>query len=78
MDKWVNELQTGRFIRFIDELMTPNAKLPQYVFMQHCEHVWRMQIRADSVYQIFVKHHMARYYDKVDDFFYWSRVHKQE
>ena len=50
MDKWVNELQTAQFVRFIDELITPGAKLPQYLFMQHCEYVWRMQVRANAVY----------------------------
>lgn len=28
MDKWVSELQTTQQVRFIDELNTPEAKLP--------------------------------------------------
>jgi hypothetical protein len=31
MDKWVSELQTTQAVRFIDELNTPGAKLPQYL-----------------------------------------------
>ena len=50
MDKWSIELQTGQVVRFIDELNTPGAKIPQYLNIQHCENVWRMSVRADSVY----------------------------
>ena len=65
-------------MRLIDEFITPGAKLPQYLFMQHCEYVWRMQVRANAVYQIFVKKHLSRYYDRVDDFFFWNRVFAKE
>ena len=33
MDKWVIELQTTQMVRFIDELNTPGAKIPQYMFL---------------------------------------------
>jgi len=78
MDKWVNELQTAQIVRLVDELITPGAKLPQYLFMQHCEYVWRMQVRSNAVYQIFVKKQLSRYYEKVDDFFYWNRLFAKE
>ena len=78
MDKWVNELQTTQLVRFIDELNTPNAMLPQYLFFQHCENVWRMQVQADSLYRLVVKLYLSKYYDKVDDFFFWNRVHAKE
>jgi hypothetical protein len=31
MDKWVTELQTVQIVRFIDELNTPENKIPQYL-----------------------------------------------
>lgn len=37
-----------------------------------------MQVRSNAVYQIFVKKHLSRYYDKVDDFFYWNRLFAKE
>ena len=78
MDKWVSELATTQLVRLMDEMNTPDAKLPQYLFMQHCEYVWRMQVRSNAVYQIFVKKHLSRYYDRVDDFFYWNRLFAKE
>lgn len=78
MDKWVSELATTQQVRFIDELNTPGAKLPQYLNIQHCENVWRMSVRADSVYDIWTKQYVSKYYDKVDDFFFWNRVHAKE
>lgn len=78
MDKWVNELQTTQLVRFIDELNTPSAMLPQYLFIQHCENVWRMQVKADSLYNLVAKLYISKYYDKVDNFYFWNRVHAKE
>jgi len=78
MDKWVSELSTNNVVRLIDEFNTPDVKLPQYIHMQHCEKVWSLIIRADSLYEIFVKNYVEKYYEKVDNFFYWNKSPKKE
>jgi len=74
MDNWVTELQTSQMLRFIDELNTPGAKLPQYLNTQHCENVWRMMVKPDSLYRIWTEDYVSKYYDRVSDFFYWNKV----
>jgi len=37
-----------------------------------------MIIRADSIYQIFVENYVNKYYERVDEFFYWNRSPKKE
>jgi hypothetical protein len=79
MDKWVSELATTNLVRFIDEFNTPGAKLPQYINVQHCENVWRMQVRADALHGIWLRDYVHKYYEKVDDFYYWNRIpHKEQ
>lgn len=78
MDKWVSELATTQLVRLMDEMNTPGAKLPQYLFMQHCEHVWRMGVRANVLYNIWIEKYISQYYEKVDDFYFWNRLHVKE
>jgi hypothetical protein len=59
MDKWSIELQTTQQVRFIDELLTPGAKIPQYLNIQHCENVWRMSVRADSTFKIWTENYIS-------------------
>lgn len=37
-----------------------------------------MSIRANSIYDIWIKNYISKYYEKVDDFFFWNRVHAKE
>lgn len=37
-----------------------------------------MQVQADSLYRLVVKLYLSKYYDKVDDFYFWNRVHAKE
>ena len=37
-----------------------------------------MAVRADSLYKIWTEKYISQYYDKVDDFFFWNRVHAKE
>jgi hypothetical protein len=37
-----------------------------------------MQVKADALYKIWVRDYVNKYYDKVDDFFYWNRVMSKE
>ena len=59
MDKWVSELATTQLVRLMDEMNTPDAKLPQYLFMQHCEHVWRMGVKASVLYKIWIDKYIS-------------------
>jgi len=59
MDKWVSELATTQLVRLMDEMNTPDAKLPQYLFMQHCEHVWRMGVKANVLYKIWIDKYIS-------------------
>ena len=74
MDRWVNEFHATQMVRFIDELLTPGAKLPQYLNTQYCEHVWRMVVEPTSTYKIWSDLFISKYYEKVDKFFYFNRV----
>jgi hypothetical protein len=59
MDKWVSELQSNIMLRFIDELNTPGAKLPQYLNTQYCELTWRLNVRPDTLYKVWVKKYVS-------------------
>ena len=59
MEKWNNEFQTRNQVRFIDELNTPGSKLPEYLNIQHCEMVWYLGVRADSLYQIWTQDYIS-------------------
>ena len=37
-----------------------------------------MQVQADSIYNLVVKLYIDKYYDKVDDFYFWNRIHAKE
>mmetsp|Transcript_38951 Transcript_38951/g.59221 ORF Transcript_38951/g.59221 Transcript_38951/m.59221 type:complete len:100 (-) Transcript_38951:28-327(-) len=38
-----------------------------------------MQVRADSIYDLWTEFFISQYYEKVDDFFYWNRIpHKEQ
>lgn len=78
MDKWVSELATTNLVRLMDEMNTPGAKLPQYLFVHHCEHVWRMGVQANILYKVWLDRYVSKYYDKVDDFYLWNRLHAKE
>ena len=66
-------------MRMVDEMLTPGAKLPQYLSIQHCENVWRMSVRADSTFKLWTKYFISNYYTRVDDYFYWNRIpHKEQ
>lgn len=37
-----------------------------------------MSVRANSIYQIWINQYISKYYDKVDDYFYWNRIQHKE
>ena len=79
MESWTPEFGTTNLVRLIDEFNDPTALLPQYMNLRYCEHVYRMNIRADSVYLIWIRKFVSRYYDKLQDFYYFNRMmHKNE
>lgn len=77
MEKWVTELQTTQMVRFIDELNT-GSQIPQYLHIQYCESTWRMGLKADAPYNMWIANYVSKYYDKVTDFFFWNRIPAKE
>ena len=37
-----------------------------------------MGIQANALYKIWLNQYVSRYYDKVDDFYLWNRLHVKE
>jgi len=38
-----------------------------------------MQVRADTLHNIWLRDYVHKYYEKVEDFYYWNRVpHKEQ
>lgn len=37
-----------------------------------------MSVRADSIHKIWSEFYLSKYYDKVEDFFFWNRIPAKE
>jgi len=37
-----------------------------------------MQVKADSLYNLTARLYLSKYYDKIDKFYFWNRVHAKE
>lgn len=74
LEKWITESETTTMIRLTDEMLTPSAPLPQYLFLHYDEKdVYDRQF-LDTAYKIWERENVLKLYDKVDSFFYWNRM----
>ena len=74
MEKWHTEHLVRNMLILTDEFNTPDAKLPEYLFLLPCEQtMWYLRIRLDSMYTAWVKKDVLKYYDHVMESFYWNR-----
>ena len=65
---------TKNIVRLVDEMNTPDAKLPQYLFTLPCEQVYfQLWLKTDLYYEAWINNFVLKYYDRVDRFYYWDR-----
>ena len=77
LEKWITESETTTMIRLTDEMRTPSARLPQYLFLHYDEKdVYDRQF-LDTAYKIWERENVLKLYDKMDSFFYWNRMKVQ-